>query len=82
MKRQMAFASSIVLALAAGTVSFGTVANAAGRGHSTDHGEHHGRRGEQSSGPSDPGGGGADTVDSGTYHNYCGPIQWTFGRCE
>ncbi|WP_421916858.1 hypothetical protein [Mesorhizobium sp.] len=85
MKRQIVFASSIVLALASAT-SFATVADAAvvrhhggGHGghhaashHGGGHGHAHGRRG---------GGGWGGGYYGGYYGDVCGPIQLTLGLC-
>lgn len=90
MKRQIVFASSIVLALASAT-SFAPIAEAAtvrhhggshagghhaAAHHAGGHGHGHGRRGG--------GGGGGDWGGGyygGYYGNVCGPIQLTLGLC-
>lgn len=84
MKRQIVFASSIVLALASAT-SFATTADAAhvkhhGGGNAGHHaashhagGHGHGRRGG--------GGGWGGGYYGGYYDNVCGPIQLTLGLC-
>lgn len=90
MKRQFVFASSVVLALAAGTTSFATTADAAfvrhnGVGHAMGHfggghryAFHHGyERGRHWAG-----GGWRGGYYGGYYDDYyCGPVQLALGLC-
>ncbi|ANN60529.1 hypothetical protein A9174_30030 [Mesorhizobium loti NZP2037] len=91
MKRQLVFASSVALALAAGATSFATMADAAvvrhhGGGHAMGHfrGRHFGgghryafHRGHGRHWA----GGGWRGGYYGGYYDYCGPVQLALGLC-
>ncbi|UDL88969.1 hypothetical protein LGH82_28355 [Mesorhizobium sp. PAMC28654] len=98
MKRQIVFASSILLALAAGTVSFTSTADAAvirhhGGGHSMSR-SGGGRAMARSSGGhryavhrgngrwARGGGGYYGGGYYGGYYDYCGPVQLALGLCR
>lgn len=94
MKRQLVFASSIVLALAAGTTSFATTADAAFvRHNSGGHAMGHFRGGHFDGGHRYAfhrgyghgrhwaGGGWRGGGYYGGYYDYCGPVQLALGLC-
>lgn len=93
MKRQLVFASSIVLALAAGTISFATTADAAfvrhnsgGHAHFSGGGGHFGG-GHRYAFHRGYGhgrhwaGGWRGGYYGGYYDDYCGPVQLALGLC-
>jgi len=97
MKRQFVFASSVVLALAAGTTSFATTADAAfvrhnSGGHAHFSGGGHFRGGHFGGGQRYAfhrgyghgrhwAGGGWRGGYYGGYYDYCGPVQLELGLC-